>query len=174
MKPGTYVINNQTGMITITQGVGKGNRCILKSDEQPLSAFEGGRVDRAGVDEEISQTKFNALCVRTTDTGGQVLIAATLINGLTYLYYDFIEPWQKGERKDVLVVITGWKENPVLDEKSVMTIKDQLAREDPLLAAIRFGGQFLSLDGKMVFDGARIGQDMKSAPNPIGVPWEEK
>jgi hypothetical protein len=171
MKPGMYEINNQKKTLIVTNGKGKGNRLVFKSDEQKLQTFEGARVDRVWIDEEISQQRFNAVCVRTADTGAQILIAATLINGLTYLYEDFVAPTARGERTDVIIDHGNWEDNPILEKKTMDALRDQVAREDEMLARIRFGGEFLSLEGRCVFDGAVLTNDLKKSVNTIAVPW---
>jgi hypothetical protein len=169
LKPGCYTVNRQAGVITITSGPGKGNKIVLKSQEQGVLSYEGAKVHRASTDEEHDQRIFNALVVRTIDTGGQVLIAATLINGLTYLYDDFIEPFLSGKRDDVFISTGGMQDNVTLDRNEIAKARRQIELEDPLLAKIRFGGEFVSLGGSQVFSASAITEFIKESKEPLRV-----
>lgn len=171
LKPKTYAINHQKKILIMTDGKGKGNRVVFKSNEQNLKTFEGASVQRVWVDEEISQDRFNAICMRTADSWTQILIAATLTTGLSYLWDDFIQPAMVGERKDCLVDYGGWQDNVILEKKNMDALRDQVAREDELLARIRFDGEFLSLEGKCVFDGRVLTDDLKREVTALEQPW---
>lgn len=169
LKPNGYIINNQLKSLTITDGPGKGNKLFFKSDDADIKTFEGAKLNRAWVDEEISQQKFTALCVRTSDTNAQVLVAATLIGGNeTYLYDDFIQPYLEGKaRKDALISVGPSLDNATLDKKTIDELAKQVAREDELLARIRYSGEFLYLGGRCVFDGVSMHQAREKAVDPM-------
>jgi hypothetical protein len=143
----SFIYNNQKSLLEMKNGA----KLFFKSEQSGPLSYEGADVDLLGLDEEHAKNTFNAAVIRTTGRKARILIAATLVGGITWMYDDFILPTQKDERKDVELIVCSQFDNPMLDKAEVQKEFERMSKSDPIKARICIMGEFLDISGETVF-----------------------
>ena len=73
-----------------------GGRIVSMSCDSGRQSFQGGAASLVWLDEESPEDVFNECMLRTVDTRGSIVITATPLKGLTYLYDKFVDEPQRG------------------------------------------------------------------------------
>ena len=113
-----------------------GSRIDFRSHKVGLLGLEGVSLDAVVIDEECPYEVYRTCLMRTLDTDGQVLISATPLKGLTWLY---TEVWQKADGELISVFQTKIEDNKAIAEESLSKIKRLV--DDPR----RLSGEFTDI-----------------------------
>lgn len=108
-------------------------------------------------DEEPPEKIFDQCLVRTIDTMGQVLIAATMWeHGISWLYDRIILPVLEGRPEARNIELLGMdlpmESNPMLDPREVGEQRRRCALRSEEEAAVRYDGKYVSVTGKTPFN----------------------
>lgn len=160
---GSFTYNAQKALLEMKNGC----KLFFKSEQSGPLSYEGSDVDLLALDEEHLRNTFNAAVIRTTGRRAKILIAATLVGGITWMYDDFILPTQKGERKDVELIVCSQFDNPMLDKKEVQAEFDRMSKSDPIKARICILGEFLDMSGESVFPSELMYNLRLKLPVPV-------
>jgi len=127
----------------------------IKSQEAGRGSFESATVHRLSFDEQPMEEIFDSALVRVIDTGGQVLMAATMWEeGISWVYDRFILPFKEsgGRHPDIEFVGGRMKDNLVLDPKNIDEYNRALSLKNPEEARVRVEGEMIPLSGKCPFN----------------------
>jgi hypothetical protein len=124
-------------------------------------------VDLLGLDEEHQRSTFNSAVIRTTGRRARILIAATLVGGITWMYDDFILPTQKGQREDVELIVCSQFDNPMLDKRETEAEFARMSKSDPIKARICIMGEFLDMSGETIFPSELLYRMRQNLPVPV-------
>ena len=92
----------------------------MKSHSVGLLGLEGVSLDLVVIDEECPFEVYRTLLMRTIDTGGQVIITATPLKGMTWLYSEIYTSQSPYIYKDTLRI----EDNTALDPEEVAKVAD--------------------------------------------------
>lgn len=160
--------NDNKSTFYVKCGMQNWSEIVIKSQEAGIGSFESSTVHRLAFDEQPYQDIFNAALIRVIDTGGQVLIAATMWEeGISWLYDEFIVPVleNKPEAKNIELVgpgLTMW-DNPILDKEWIDEAYRKAAQRNPEEARVRFFGEYIPLSGKCPFSMRSLNYYRKTA-----------
>ena len=144
-----------------------GNKLYFKSEQSGALSYEGADVDLIGLDEEHAKVTFNAAVMRTTGRNAKIIIAATLVGGITWLYDEFVLPVQKKIRDDVELIVCSQFDNPMLNKREIeIELKRKMA-SDPIRARITILGEFLDMSGETVFPAELLYKMRQNLPVPV-------
>lgn len=163
LPPRSYEYNAQKALIEMKNG----RKLFFKSEQSGPLSYEGADVDLLGLDEEHTRPTFNAAVMRTTGRRARIVMAMTLVGGITWTYDEFILPTQKGERTDVELIVCNQFDNPMLNRKEVQAEFDRLCKTDPIRARITIMGEFLDMSGETVFESKLLYQLRQNLPQPV-------
>jgi phage terminase large subunit-like protein len=110
-----------------------GSLLDFKTHLTPLLGLEGVSLHLVVIDEECDYEAYKSLLVRTMDTNGQVIITATPLKGLTWMWTEIKE---KADGELIFVAHLTTEENRFLDEQGVQKVATLI--DDPA----RFQGEF--------------------------------
>ena len=110
-----------------------GSLLDFKTHLTPLLGLEGVSLHLVVIDEECDYEAYKSLLVRTMDTNGQVVITATPLKGLTWMWTEIKE---KADGNLIFVAHLTTEENRFLDEQGVQRVATLI--DDPA----RFQGEF--------------------------------
>lgn len=168
LMPGRWEYNDNKKTIYVKNGNKNWSSIEIKSQEAGRASFEGATVHRLAFDEQPEEPIFDSALVRVIDTGGQVLMAATMWEeGISWVYDRFIQPFLDGTAKDVEFVDGAMKDNQILDEKFINEFFTALSLKNPEEAQVRVLGARIPLSGKCIFNvGALMKYREEMADNP--------
>lgn len=159
----SFEYNAQKSMIEMKSGA----KLFFKSEQSGPLSYEGADVDLIGFDEEHAKNTFNAGVMRTTGRNAKIIIAATLVGGITWLFDEFILPVQKGLRTDVELIVCSQFDNPMLNRREIeIELKRKMA-SDPIRARITILGEFLDMSGETVFPAQLLYEMRQNLPLPV-------
>ncbi len=92
----------------------------FKSHQVPLLNLEGVALDCVVVDEECPYELFQTLVMRTLDRDAQILISATPLKGLSWLWTDV---WKKADGKFIFAEHLHTEENDAIPKDSIAKIR---------------------------------------------------
>jgi len=110
-----------------------GSLLDFKTHLTPLLGLEGVSLHLVVIDEECDYEAYKSLIVRTMDTDGQVIITATPLKGLTWMWTEIKE---KADGNLIFVAHLTTEENRFIGEESVQKVEALI--DDPA----RFRGEF--------------------------------
>jgi len=110
-----------------------GSLLDFKTHLTPLLGLEGVSLHLVVIDEECDYEAYKSLLVRTMDTDGQVVITATPLKGLTWMWTEIKE---KADGNLIFVAHLTTEENRFIGEESVQKVEALI--DDPA----RFRGEF--------------------------------
>jgi len=163
LPPKSFEYNAQKSLIEMKNGC----KLFFKSEQSGPLSYEGADVDLLGLDEEHNKPTFNAAVMRTTGRRAKIVMAMTLVGGITWTYDEFILPTQKDERKDVELIVCNQFDNPMLNKKEVQAEFDRLCKTDPIRARITIMGEFLDMSGETVFESKLLYELRQNLPQPV-------
>lgn len=125
------------------------------SNDQDRDKFGGAALHRVVYDEEPRSDIRQECLMRLIDYGGEELFAMTPLSGMSWLYDDVYEPWERGELRDGRVVVVDMDDNPHLDQGTKERVLSGLTREE---REARKGGRFVHFAGLVYpqFTGAHV------------------
>lgn len=163
LPPKSFEYNAQKALIEMKNG----NKLFFKSEQSGALSYEGADVDLLGLDEEHLRNTFHAAVMRTRGRRAKIVIAATLVGGITWMYDEFILPTQKGERKDVELIVCSQFDNPMLNKAETQAEFERVAKSDPIKARITILGEFLDISGETVFPSQLLYELRQNLPLPV-------
>ena len=155
--------------LTILRGRGKGNKIFFLSQEAGRGGYASFAAHRFWIDEEHEEEIFIDVIARCRDFDAQILMAATPEYGLKWTWYNFWQPFRKGELRDVcLIVEVSQFDNPTMDPKGIWADYETMKRADPLKARIKVFGEPINLAGTPFFNPEVLETLMKRADAVLG------
>ena len=126
---------------------------VIKSQEAGRASYEGSKVHRLAFDEEPLEQIFDSALIRTIDTRGQVLVAATMWEeGISWLYDRMILPVIEGKPEAEDIELVGrdlpMESNPMLDPREIQQQRERAMLRSPEEAAVRFDGRYIPVTGQ--------------------------
>lgn len=143
-----------------------GSRFDFMTFEQDLDKFGGAALHRVHYDEEPPQAIRQECLMRLIDYGGDELLTMTPLEGLTWTFDEFYDPYEKGTLEDASVVVVDMDDNPHLDERTKRRVLKGLSTEQ---RAARKSGRFVHFAGLVYHEFNRELHVVPSAPLPPGV-----
>jgi phage terminase large subunit-like protein len=116
------------------------------SNDQDLDKFGGTALHWCLFDEEPRQDIYNECLMRLIDFGGEMLFTMTPLQGMSWIYDEFFEPWENGrlDDEDVRVVVVDMDDNPHISEVGKKIALQGLSNEE---RQARKSGRFVSFAG---------------------------
>lgn len=116
------------------------------SNDQDLDKFGGTALHVNLFDEEPRHDIYNECLMRLIDYGGETLFTMTPLQGMSWIYDEFFEPWENErlDPSDVRVVVVDMDDNPHLSEEGKRIALQGLSREE---RQARKSGRFVSFAG---------------------------
>jgi len=112
--------------------------------EQDLDKFGGADLHRVHYDEEPPRQIRQECQFRLIDHDGDELFTMTPLHGMSWMYDEIYEPWERGDLKDATVVLVDMDDNPFLNEAAKQRVLEGLSREE---RAARKQGRFVQFAG---------------------------
>jgi phage terminase large subunit-like protein len=91
-----------------------GSTCQFKTYQQEAWTHGGATLDRVRFDEEPPRDIFNENKIRVMARRGDLLVAMTPVQGLTWMYEDFWEPYTQGQLMNSFVQTVDMDDNPAI------------------------------------------------------------
>lgn len=160
--------NDNKKVFYVRCGAGNWSEIYILSQEAGLKAFESYTSHRTAFDEEPFEDTFNSAALRVVDTGGQILVGATMWEeGISWMYDRFITPVleNKPEAKNIELVGPGLTmyDNLTLDRWEIDEYYRMLSVKNPEEARVRVMGEYIPLSGKCPFSMRSISMYRKMA-----------
>jgi phage terminase large subunit-like protein len=115
------------------------------SNDQDLDKFGGTALHWCLFDEEPRQDIYSECLMRLIDFGGEVLFTMTPLQGMSWIYDEFFEPWESGRGDDdVRIIVVDMDDNPHLSEDGKKIALQGLSSEE---RQARKCGRFVSFAG---------------------------
>lgn len=115
------------------------------SNDQDLDKFGGAALHRVVYDEEPRQDIRRECLMRLIDFGGEELFGMTPLLGMSWVFDEFYDPWERGVAgQDVRVVVVDMDDNPHLDRLTMARVLKGLS---PTERQARKSGRFVSFAG---------------------------
>ena len=121
-----------------------GGRLVCMSNDQGRAKFQGSAVQLVWIDEEGHEDVFEECLLRTVDCQGQVLITATPLNGISWMYDRFVELDLSGFSR---CKISGL-DNPYVSSRKLYRAVQHMSEASQ---RTRLFGDFASQDG-LIYD----------------------
>lgn len=131
--------------------------------EQDLDKFGGAALHRVHYDEEPPESIRKECLMRLIDYGGQEAFTMTPLMGMSWMYSDIWEPWEKGTLRDAHVVTVDMDDNPYLDNRTKERVLQGLNREE---RQARKQGRFVHFGGMIYPDFDRERHVVPELPRP--------
>lgn len=141
-----------------------GGRIVTMSCDAGREAFQGGSVKLVWIDEEPNDESILDECLlRTVDQHGRVLITATPLKGLSWLYDRFVEQ----ENDSFGIVKISGLDNPYISSKKMRQTVKHLSKESQMS---RLFGDFSFQSGRIYDEFSKENHVIK----PFDIPknWE--
>lgn len=116
----------------------------LMSYDQDLDKFASVSRHFVHMDEEPPKDIFKECTARLIDTGGDVWLTMTPLDGMTWVYDDLYEPGIAGDNPNIDVITVEMLENPHLNEGEANLYLSDLDEDE---AKARGKGEFIQLGG---------------------------
>jgi phage terminase large subunit-like protein len=114
------------------------------SNEQDVDKFQGAALHRVHFDEEPREDIRKECLMRLIDYGGEELFTMTPLSGMSWMYDEVYEPWERGQLEDGRVVVVDMDDNPHLDETAKLRALSGLSAEE---REARKSGRFVHFAG---------------------------
>ena len=124
------------------------NKSFLEfmSTDQQLEKHSGTSRHFVHMDEEPPRAYYQENLLRLVDTNGCMWLTLTPVEGMTWVYDDIFEPWEKGTAADSIDVYqVDMDDNPFLPEAGKKLIMGTITDQDEL--AMRKSGRFAPKGG---------------------------
>jgi phage terminase large subunit-like protein len=123
-----------------------GSSCQFKTYQQEAWTHGGATLDRVRFDEEPPRDIFNENKIRVMARSGDLLVAMTPVQGLTWMYEEFWEPYQVGRLQNSFVQTVDMDDNPAIDEQQQEETLRGYSREE---REARKTGHFVHFHGRV-------------------------
>jgi phage terminase large subunit-like protein len=123
---------------------GNGSWFQFMSNDQDLDKFGGAALHRVHYDEEPDERIRRECLARLIDYGGDEVFTMTPLRGMSWMYDDIWEPFQKGELENATVVVVDMDDNPHLDRETQEYVLSEYSAEE---RQARKSGLFVSFAG---------------------------
>lgn len=140
-----------------------GNWFQFFSNDQDRDKFGGAALHRVVYDEEPRSDIRQECLMRLIDYGGEELFAMTPLSGMSWLYDEVYEPWERGELVDGRVVVVDMDDNPHLNERAKIRVLSGLTMEE---REARKSGRFVHFAGLVYPQFSRQRHLLPSPENP--------
>ena len=114
------------------------------SNDQDRDKFGGAALHRVVYDEEPRQDIRQECLTRLIDFDGEEIFAMTPFSGMSWLYDDVYEPWERGQLQDGRVVVVDMDDNPHLSPAGKRRALAQYSGEE---REARKSGRFVHFAG---------------------------
>lgn len=115
------------------------------SYEQDLDKHSGTSRHAIAFDEEPDKAIFEENLIRLIDTNGHWWIAMTPVEGMSWVYFDYVEPLQENTlNANVELFIFNTLDNSHLNIEAISELTQNLSEQDK---EVRLRGKFISLSG---------------------------
>lgn len=121
-----------------------GSAFFFMTFEQDLDKFGGAALHRVHHDEEPPAAIRRECLMRLIDFAGDEVLTMTPLEGLTWTFDEFYEPYERGVLKDATVVVVDMDDNPHLDERTKKRVLAGLSHEE---REARKSGRFVHFAG---------------------------
>jgi phage terminase large subunit-like protein len=95
-----------------------GSTCQFKTYQQEAWTHGGATLDRVRFDEEPPEISSMRIKFESWPDAVTLLVAMTPVQGLTWMYEDFYEPYQVGRLQNAFVQLVDMDENPHISEEA--------------------------------------------------------
>jgi phage terminase large subunit-like protein len=132
-----------------------GSLCQFKTFEQPAKNHGGAPLHRVHLDEEPPEDIYSENNMRIIDYGGDIICSMTPVEGLTWMYDRFYQPFERGELKNAYVQPVDMDDNPFLSEEAKEAALQDYSAEE---REARKTGKFIHFHGRVYpeFDGSHV------------------
>ncbi len=131
--------------------------------EQDLDKFGGAALHRVHYDEEPPRDIRQESLMRLIDYAGDELFTMTPLHGMSWMFDEFYDPWERGVLRDASVVVVDMDDNPHLDEKTKLRVLAGLTEEE---RGARKSGRFVHFAGLVYGEFRRNVHVVPSGPVP--------
>lgn len=131
--------------------------------EQDLDKFGGAAKHRIHYDEEPPRLIRQESLMRLIDFAGDELFTMTPLHGMSWMFDEFYDPWERGVLEDATVVVVDMDDNPHLDDKTKKRVLAGLSEEE---RAARKSGRFVHFAGLVYSDFSRTRHVVPTASVP--------
>jgi len=116
------------------------------SNDQDLDKFGGAALHRVVYDEEPRSDIRRECLMRLIDFGGEEIFGMTPVNGMSWVFDEFYDPWERGQipPDDTRIVTVDMDDNPHLDEVTKRRVLKGLSNEE---REARKSGRFVAFAG---------------------------
>jgi len=121
-----------------------GSRIEFFSNDQDLDKFGGSALHRVVYDEEPREDIRRECLMRLIDYGGEELYGMTPLHGMSWVFDEIYEPWERDALEDGRVVVVDMDDNPHLDRATMQRVLQGLSPEE---REARKSGRFVSFSG---------------------------
>ena len=134
------------------------------SNDQDLDKFGGAALHRIVYDEEPRSDIRRECLMRLIDYGGEELFGMTPLDGMSWVFDEFYDPWERGiAGEDVRVVVVDMDDNPHLDRATMARVLRGLT---PNQRQARKSGRFVAFAG-LIYPEWTEGRYVRPQPNEI-------
>lgn len=123
-----------------------GSTCQFKTYQQEAWTHGGATLDRVRFDEEPPRDIFNENKIRVMAKRGDLLIAMTPVQGLTWMYEDFWEPYTAGHLKRSFVQTVDMEDNIHISQEAKEETLSGYSKEE---REARKTGHFVHFHGRV-------------------------
>ncbi len=116
--------------------------------EQDLDKFGGAAKHRIHYDEEPPKDIRRESMMRLIDYGGDELFTMTPLHGMSWMFDEIWEPFQKGQLTESTLILVDMDDNPYLDDRTKKRALAGLTKEEK---EARKSGRFVHFAG-MIYD----------------------
>src|SRR5215469_6962672 len=134
--------------------------------EQDLDKFGGADLHRVHYDEEPPRQIRTECMFRLIDHDGDELFTMTPLHGMSWLFDEIYEPWERGQLNHATVVLVDMDDNPFLNQDAKERILAGLSREE---RAARKQGRFVQFAGMVYPEFSRLVHVIPQTPIPENV-----
>lgn len=132
-----------------------GSKVTFSTHKSDLLAMEGASLHGVWIDEECSYEQYKSLLFRLLDTDGRMLVTATPITGVTWIYDEFVVPFERGDPNYFVSFISSY-ENKYLSPDVIADLEAKITDEE---RDIRLYGRIKNLTRRVfVVDSENISE----------------
>jgi phage terminase large subunit-like protein len=131
--------------------------------EQDLDKFGGAALHRVHYDEEPPRLIRQECMFRLIDFDGDELFTMTPLHGMSWMFDEIYEPWERGDREGLTIVVVDMDDNPFLNQAAKARVLSGLSREE---RAARKSGRFVQFAGMVYGEFSRMSHVIPQSPVP--------
>lgn len=135
--------------------------------------LEGASLHGVWIDEECSFNHYRALVYRLIDQRGRLIVSATPIHGISWIYDEIVKPFEEGNPNYYVQYVSTY-DNKYLSPEAISIIEEKATEEEK---DIRLYGKIKNVS-RRVFSGFDYHQHVEDFPFPpvgslfvVGLDW---